>query len=64
MAQMHGKFVIIKVKQKKAQKAQKSKGKKDESQGISNQRYYENALSVKQAKINRELGKVNDLSYL
>lgn len=68
MAQLHKKYVIIKVGKKDqavAQKAkEKKKEKKDASQGISNQRYYENGLSVKQAGINRELGKVNGLRYL
>ena len=65
MAQMHGKYVLLKLKQKKpeAQKAQKEEGKEDNSQGISNPRYYENAHTVKKAGIKRELGKVNDLSY-
>ena len=71
MAQIHGKYILIKVKKKVSkkdqevpQKPQKTKGKKDDSEGISNQRYYENALTTKKADINRELGKMNGLNYL
>jgi len=59
MAQMYGKFVIIKVKEKEQKAAQKSRAKKDAYQDISNQRYFENELTPKQARINRDLKRVD-----
>ena len=59
MAQIHEKLVIkVEFKEKEPEVAQKSKAKKDSSQGISNPRYYENALSPKKAFLNRDLQRV------
>jgi hypothetical protein len=63
MAQIHEKLVIkVEIKEKEPEVAQKSKAKNNSSQGISNPRYYENALSPKKAKINRALQKVDILN--
>lgn len=61
MAQMYGKYLLIRIKEKDQKPAQKTKRKKDARQGISNPRYYENALTTKQAGINRELDRIDIL---
>ena len=63
MAQINEKYILIKIKKKDKESAQKAKGKKDDSQGISNPRYYENGLSHKRAEIKRELGKVDGFRF-
>jgi hypothetical protein len=60
MVQTYEKLVIkVEFKEKEPEVAQKNKEKKNSSQGISNPRYYENALNPKKAKVNRELQKVH-----
>ena len=57
MAQIYEKYLIIKAKEEEQKAPQKKKRKKDPEQGISNPRYYENALSPKKAMIKRDLNR-------